>query len=237
MPRSAAACGALVTAAAVLATPALAARSTGALSWADVVASYAQVHDYTSRYEKEERAIDEGAMQWIRLSFRKPLDVRMDWMDRGGKVDQVAVYRQGYNDGKLVARKSGMLGSMIGTVHLDVHDKRALEDSRHPITEVGLGHIIEQATHAMRDGEATSGGPTVDAVDGAPAFRFDLARTGGGDALFGIAGAERASIWVDASLKLPVKVVIMDGAGTMLERHRFKELRINVGLTDQTFTL
>jgi outer membrane lipoprotein-sorting protein len=129
-----------------------------------------------------------------------------------------------------------MLGSMIGTVHLDVHDKRALDDSRHPITEVGLGHIIEQATHAMRDGQATSPGPAVDAVDGAPAFRFELTRTGGG-ALFGIKGAERASIWVDASQKLPVKVVIVDGAGAMLERHRFKELRINVGLTDQTFTL
>jgi hypothetical protein len=221
----------------VLTTPDLAARSTESVSWAEVVASYEQVHDYTARYEKEERAIDDGAMQWIRLSFRKPLDVRMDWMERGGKVDQVAVYRQGYNDGKLVARKSGMLGSMIGTVHLDVHDKRALDDSRHPITEVGLGHIIEQATHAMREGQATSAGPAADTVDGAPAFRFELTRTGGGDALFGISGAARASIWVDASQKLPVKVLIVDGAGAMLERHRFKELRINVGLTDQTFTL
>ena len=93
----------------------------------------------------------------INLSFRKPLDVRMEWVGGGGKVDQVAVYRQGQNDGKLIAHKAGMLGSMVGTLHLDIHDSRAMEDSKHPITEVGLGYIIERAEREIRSGRLTVG--------------------------------------------------------------------------------
>ena len=45
------------------------------IAWSDVVASYAAVDDYTCLYHKEERAIEHGVRQTIRLSFRKPLDV------------------------------------------------------------------------------------------------------------------------------------------------------------------
>src|SRR5437763_5153850 len=130
-----------------------------ALGWQEVVAGYERVRDYTTIYEKEERAISNGEPQHIRLSFRKPLDVRMEWLDAQGGVDQVAVYRQGQNDGKLIAHRKGTLGSLVGTVRLDVHDKRALQDSRHPITEVGLGHLIAAVSRELRDGHATIGAP------------------------------------------------------------------------------
>jgi negative regulator of sigma E activity len=44
-------------------------------------------------------------------------------------------------------------------------------------------------------------------------------------------------VWVDETLKLPVKAEVVDAAGRMLERHGFAELKLNVGLTDATFTL
>ncbi len=211
-------------------------RPDAAVVWEDVVASYERVHDYTALYDKDERAISNGEPQRIRLSFRKPLDVRMEWLNESGAVDQVAVYRQGQNDGKVIAHRSGMLGSVVGTVRLDPHDKRALEDSRHPITEVGLGHIIEQMSRALRDGHVSAHAPVEDSVEGRPAVRFEI--DGPEDArLFGVEGARRATVWVDAAQKLPIKVEIVNGAGTMLERHRFKDLRLDVGLKDATFTL
>jgi outer membrane lipoprotein-sorting protein len=206
------------------------------ITWDEVVASYARVHDYTTAYDKEERAISNGELQRIKLYFRKPLDVRMEWLDGSGNVDQIAVYRQGQNDGKLIARRHGMLGLMVGTLHLDVNDRRALEDSRHPITEVGLGHVIDQASRALRAADATAPPPVEDAVDGHPAVRFEIDAKPGAR-LFGVDGARRARIWVDAAQKLPVKVEIVNEAGAMLERHRFKDLRLNVGLGDSTFTL
>jgi outer membrane lipoprotein-sorting protein len=225
--------GAVLLATLALAT---AAASAEPITWSDVAASYAAVRDYTATYEKRERAIDRGEPQTIRLSFRKPLDVRLDWLDDKGRVDQTAVYRQGMNDGKLVARRSGMLGSMVGTVRLDPHDKRALEDSRHPITEVGLGYIIDRLARDLRDGRVTSRPVVEDTVDGRPAWRFQLDAPPGVP-LFGIAGAARAIVWVDRALTLPVKVEILDAAGAMIERHHFKNLRVNVGLTDAVFTL
>src|SRR5215831_17793989 len=99
---------AVAAAIAVLGAAVAHARAADALAWDDVVAAYGQVRDYTTLYYKEERAISNGDLQRIRLSFRKPLDVKLEWLDEKGKVDQVAVYRQGMNDGKLLAKKSGM---------------------------------------------------------------------------------------------------------------------------------
>jgi hypothetical protein len=204
--------------------------------WDTVVASYAGVHDYTCLYEKQERAISNGEMQTIRLAFRRPLDVRLEWLDDRGRVDQVAVYRQGANDGKLVAKRSGMLGSIAGTVRLDPHDRRALEDSRHAITDVGLGHLVEGIATALRAGRLTRGPVREETLDGSRVYRFEFGAAAG-TPLLDVAALQRAVVWVDRALRLPVKVELADAGDSMIERHRFKELRLNVGLTDATFAL
>jgi len=206
------------------------------IEWTDVVDRYASVRSYTALYEKKEQAISNGEPQRIRLSFRKPLDVRMEWLDDRDEVDQIAVYRQGFNDGKLLARRRGMLGSMLGTLRLDPHDRRALEDSRHPITEVGIGAVIERAAKARAEGRATIRGPVDDTLDGRPADRFEFDATSD-SALFGVPGARRALVWVDRDLRLPVKVELFDEKGSVLERHRFRDLRLDADLSDQVFTI
>jgi holo-[acyl-carrier protein] synthase len=228
-------CG-VAAAIAVVGAPAAQGRPLEPLAWSDVVAAYEPVRDYTATYDKYERAINDGDLQRINLSFRKPLDVRLEWQDEHGKVDQTAVYRQGHNDGKLLARKSGMVGGMLGLMKLDPRSGRAMSDSRHPITEVGLGHIIDEVARAMKSTQVTAKPPVDDTLDGARVVRFDL--DGPADAkLFGVEGARRVSIWVDAALKLPVKAEVVDAAGRMLERHRFTDVKLDVGLTDKTFSL
>src|SRR6266404_1832773 len=64
------------------------------VTWPEVNSAYERVLDYACIYEKEERAISNGEKQTIRLSFRKPLEVRLEWLDEQGKIDQTAVYRQ-----------------------------------------------------------------------------------------------------------------------------------------------
>jgi hypothetical protein len=206
------------------------------VTWSNVAARYATVHDYTCLYEKEERAIDHGAMQTIRMSFRKPLDVRLEWLDKAGKVDQVAVYRQGHNDGKVIVRRSGLVGSLAGTIRLDTHGTLALQDSRHPITQVGLGYIIDRVSRDLGDGRVTSPPPVDDTIDGRPYGRLQLDAPAG-MALFGIEGARRALVWIDRGLYLPSLVEILDGAAGTIERHRFRDVRLNPGLADAVFTL
>jgi outer membrane lipoprotein-sorting protein len=206
------------------------------IGWVDVAAAYEQVRDYSTLYEKEERAISNGERQTIRLFFRKPADVRLEWLDDKGDVEQTAVYRKGFNQDKLIARRKGLLGSIAGTLTLDPHSRLAMEDSRHPITEVGIGHITDVVIHDASTGAATSKFVAEEPLDGRPAFHFELDATTPAS-LGGVEGARRVDTWIDRALQLPVKVELRDASGTLLERHRFQDLRLNIGLTDQTFTL
>jgi holo-[acyl-carrier protein] synthase len=227
---------AVATAIAVLAAPGVQARQAAPLPWSDVVAAYGTVKDYTALYNKRERAIDDGDLQRIKLAFRVPLDVKLEWLDNKGTVDQVAVSRQGINAGKLLARNSGFLGATLGALNLDPRAPPAMLDSRHPITEVGIGHVIDEVTLAMKSGKVTGKRPVEDRLVGARGARFAL--DGPSDAqLFGVEGARRVSVWVDETLKLPVQAEVVDAAGRMLEKHGFAELKLNVGLTDAAFTL
>src|SRR5207244_3547627 len=128
------------------------------VTWNEVTGAYERVLDYACLYEKEERAISNGEKQTIRLSFRKPLDVRLEWLNEQGKIDQTAVYRQGFNDGKVLARQSRLLGALAGKLRLDPNEALALSDSRHPITEVGLGNIIASS---LLHRERIAGTPSV----------------------------------------------------------------------------
>ena len=125
---------------------------------------------------------------------------------------------------------------MTGTVSLDPRSRLAMQDSRHPITEVGIGHIIGQTTHDLSSGAASSTFIGEEQLDGRTALhlQLDAAATA---SIGGVEGARRVDIWIDRALQLPVKVEMRDAAGTLLERHRFKDLRLDAGLTDATFPL
>lgn len=206
------------------------------VTWNEVGSAYERVQDYTCLYEKEERAISGGEKQTMRLSFRKPLDVRLEWLSDQGRVDQTAVYRQGLNDGKVLARQSGLLGALAGKLRLDPNESLALSDSRHPITEVGLGKIIERALKDAANPRISSRFAGEEALDGGSSYKFEFTATGN-DAVGGLEAARKASIWVDRELKLPVKLELYDAANTLLERHRFKQVAVNQKLSDKTFTL
>lgn len=206
------------------------------ITWNNVSSSYEGVLDYVCLYEKEERAISDGEKQTIRFSFRKPLDVRLEWLNDQGSVNQTAVYRQGFNDGKVLARRSGLLGALAGKLRLDPNESLARSDSRHPITEVGLGKIIELALKDAANTRIGSDFAGDETLDGRPSYKFEFTATGN-EAVGGQEAARKALIWIDRELKLPVKLELYDAANTLLERHRFKEVRINRGLSDKTFTL
>jgi hypothetical protein len=205
------------------------------LRWEEVASSYDHVSAYVCLYEKEELAISKGELQTMRLSFRKPFDVRLDWLDDRGKVDQTAVYRQGANNGKVLARQSG-LASLMGTMRLDPNESLALEDSRHPITEVGLGKLIERVQRDAATSGITSRFLGEETLDGRPAYKFEF-KAEADKTVGGLVGATRSLIWIDREIKLPVKLEFYGATNTLLERHRFKNMVLNAKLTDKTFTL
>lgn len=205
--------------------------------WSDVASRFENVKDYAALYEKEEKAISKGERQTIKIFFRKPFDIRLDWLDDKGKVDQTAIYQKGKNDDKVLAKKSGMLGSMAGTMKLAPTDPLALQDSKHPITEAGLGNLIEHIITESKDPQTRIdylGEEKTD--DGRAAYKVEMTNPNKLD-LTGASSARRALIWIDKELMLPVKVEIYDSTGALLERHVFKDLKFNTSLSDKTFEI
>src|SRR5215471_19269495 len=125
---------------------------------------------------------------------------------------------------------------MSGTLSLDPNGALALSDSRHPITEVGIGKIIDRATHDAANSEISVHFDGEEPLDGRPAYKFDFVSSGNA-VVMASADASKALIWVDRELKLPVQVELYDAANALLERHHFKDIRANQKPGDKMFAL
>jgi len=103
--------------------------------------SYAQVEDYAAVFHKQERV--EGKLlpeETILLKFQKPLKVYMKWI-KDPHRDREALYVEGKDDNKMIAHEGGILG--FTTLPLDPGGSIAMRGNRHPITDVGFGHLID----------------------------------------------------------------------------------------------
>jgi len=102
------------------------------------------VPDYTATFVKQERV--DGALQdlqTIQLKLRhKPFGVYMKWLEGGDEGRQV-LFVQGENDGQLQVRLGG-IKSRLPVMQLAPTSARAMQESRHPITEMGLLELASQ---------------------------------------------------------------------------------------------
>jgi len=105
------------------------------------------VPDYTATFVKQERV--DGALQdlqTIQLKLRhKPFSVYMKWLEGGDEGRQV-LFVEGENDDKLQVRLGG-IKSRLPVIFLEPTSARAMQESRHPITELGL---LELASHVHK---------------------------------------------------------------------------------------
>jgi hypothetical protein len=102
------------------------------------------IQDYTCTFIKRERI--NGQLlpeEYVVMKARtKPFSVYMKWQKpyEGREV----IYVHGQNDGKLLAHSTGLEKVVGGTVSLDPRGEMAMENSRHAITEAGIGNLIDQ---------------------------------------------------------------------------------------------
>ncbi|MGE5194138.1 MAG: DUF1571 domain-containing protein [Deltaproteobacteria bacterium] len=103
--------------------------------------------DYTATFVKQERV--DGALQdlqTLQLKLRhKPFSVYMKWL-AGGDVGRQVLFVQGENDDQLQVRLGG-IKSRLPVMHLEPTSARAMQESRHPITEMGL---LRLASHVHK---------------------------------------------------------------------------------------
>ena len=206
------------------------------------------VDDYTCLLVKRERI--DGELQpyeHIYVKFRSgdlesedsTYGVYMKFLSPKRRRGQEALYVPHQNDGDILARKPGRRASF--DLSLDPHGRLAMRDSRYPITEFGIENLtwrlIEVAREDMQHDECEVNVYRAAKVDGRtctayevkheihqPGVRFHLAR-----------------VFVDEELNIPIRYVAFDwpeeegGQPRLLEEYTFRNIKLNVGLTDQDF--
>lgn len=203
--------------------------------------SFSRVRDYRCIFIKREFL--DGELQpyhFILLKVRnRPFSVYMRWLNpRPGREVIFAPHLHGF---KIIAHEVGVKG-VVGTIEIDPNSSRARKESRHPITEIGLGNLIRKIktrwTRAAQD----------------PRYRVEIkpnARVGNRPCVLVKTTSPpdprkyeyaRARVFFDRENRLPIRVegygwpTARFPQGILLEEYTYDRLELNVGLTDLDFS-
>ena len=197
-------------------------------------AAYDALTDYTCLFVQRERVNDKLLpVEHVQFKFKKPLMVYMKWT---GKVNrgQECLYVEGHYGGKMIARGSGLKG--LVTLKLDPKGTTAMRNRRHPITEAGIGHVIDLLLGDSDLAERHSEGQVVDKGRDKLGQRevqvFECILPA--DSRPGYY-CHRGVVGFDTGLALPVMVSVYDAQDRLLEQYRYEDLKVDVGLTDEHF--
>ncbi|MFO0810011.1 MAG: DUF1571 domain-containing protein [Gemmataceae bacterium] len=207
-------------------------------------ASFARVRDYMGTLVKEERV--NGMLQpeqYIELRVRQqPFSVYLKWQGPKQFVGQEAMFVSGKNDNRLRAKGTG-LAAIAGYVSLDPRDPRAMAQSRHVITDTGIGYLIETV---WKNYELERRFPAnvvqVKYADYAFQGKTHTCMETTHLTNNGQFYAYRTLVFFDKETKLPMRFEAYDWPtpggnpkGEKLEVYSYVNVKFNVGLTDAAF--
>jgi len=198
--------------------------------------AYTKVNDYTATFVKRERV--KGRLmprEVMFVKFAEAFRLYCKWT-QGKHEGQELIYVDGWNGGKIRAH-TGKFPDI--TVDLDPAGTLATRGQRHPITDFGLGKMIELLARDVhlagarpQDkvtyldlGTSKMSGATVRCVEATtPSARWSPYY------------AYKARICINAKTQMPVRVIIWDRDEQLLEDYTYKNVRLNVGLSDADFS-
>ena len=215
------------------------------------------VRDYSCLLIKRERI--DGELQeyrYLRTLVRreqirggrviKPMAVFMQHMESGKLKGRRVLYVEGQNDGKLLVRKGGSGAFNYLKLKIDPHGAAARRESNYPITDVGLGKMIERLIERAKDDikhDPTAANTQVShfrnaKVNGRVCTHIRVVHPKRGEGL----EFHRASLYVDDELHVPIRVVVYGWPTRqgedppLIEEYTYVDLRLNIGLTDADFS-
>jgi outer membrane lipoprotein-sorting protein len=196
---------------------------------------YNKVEDYSATFVREERI--EGKLkppEVINLEFKRPFMVRMNWL-KGPKKGRSVVYVQGENQNRMLVRLEGLIGGFFKLLFVDPHGKMAMRGSRHPITQAGIGNLVDSLVSLTQKAEKAGdlnikllGEEVIDKRKvylierTLPAKKYESPRT---------------LIYIDKELLLPIQILRFDEGGELYERYAYENLRINRDISPTVFSL
>ena len=206
--------------------------------------SYQNVNDYTCLFIKRERL--RGQVQPENLIDMKvrthPFSVYLRWLKPAASAGQEVCYVTGRYNGMMRVHSTGLLGT-VGFVSMDPRDPRALETSRHSITEAGIGNLIERYGQAW-ELENRLKQTQVRVQE----YEYNRRRCTRVETVHASnAGQQipfyRSVVYFDLENHLPIRVEnydwprsAPDPASGLVESYSYVNLRTNPGLGDAVFT-
>ncbi len=193
---------------------------------------YSNVNDYTAMLHKKELVEDRILEDRnIIFKFMKPQHFYMKWIEGDGEGTET-LYVEGKYDNELVVHLGKFLG--LFTITIDPFGKWAMENNRHPITEAGMGHIINIMEDNYKKAVNDSDSQIIIIGDTLVNNRtmylvktiFPLHKDYYGNIIY---------IYFDNENYLPVKFTVYGWKNELLEDYFFDNLKLNVGLTEEDF--
>jgi hypothetical protein len=198
--------------------------------------------DYSAEFVKRDIVNGQVHAHTTLLKYRaKPMSAYLKF--KVPHAGREVIYVQGKNDGKLLAHETG-LASLIGTISLLPTSTRAMSESKHPITEIGMAKLViglidqweaeskfgeievkyfPQATHTKLGKQKHL---VIQAVHPQRRRQFNF---------------HQSRLWIDRKTNLPVRVAHWgfparpDDKPPLLEEYTYRNVKLNVGLKDIDF--
>ncbi len=199
------------------------------------------VRDYTATFIKRELVGRRMIEQSMNMKCRaQPFSVYFDY--QGAEQGREVLFVEGEYRGKLLVHDPKGLSALAGTVQLAPNSPEAMRENRYPISKVGIANLIETIA-AQWESEtqfaeievklypnAKLGDVACQAIQSShpqprQQFRFHMTR-----------------LYLDKVTNLPVRVEQFDwpkapgGPPVLVEEYTYRDLRLNVGLTDEDFS-
>jgi len=227
--------GLLVLAAVALGLAAPAAGEGPAALLLGMEAAYARVEGYTALFVRQEvvggvpRPREEALLKW-----RRPGLMYLRWT-AGPPVGREILYVPGRNDDRMLVREPDLL-RRFATVVMAPDSPRVLQESRHPVTDIGIGRLIDlvlsDARRAAQAGELTVRDHGLARGPGGLERRLEVVFPRGRER--GYAG-HRLVLTLAADSGLPVRAIVHDRDDGVVAEYAYRDLKLDAELTAADF--
>ena len=210
---------------------------------ADCRDRYARIRDYTCSFIKSEQLDCGRTTPRYVMTMKARVEPESFYFKFRGpkKAGREAIFVAGNHGGRALVHDVGLGKLLAGTLELDPHGSRAMEDCRHPITDAGLGHLIttiaERWEAEMSPGETRVTIQPDASAAGRPCTMIQSTHTEHRpDFLF-----HTVRVYVDREHILPIRFEAFawprhpTAPPELVEDYTFQDLRLDVGLSDHDF--
>jgi len=201
------------------------------------------VRDYSCLFSKREEV--QGKLtehEHMRLKVRHgPFSIYAQFLGPQQPAGQELIYVEGRHDGLLVVQPGGIQGRIVGTVRLRPDNPLVMRGNRHPITNIGMQHLLREVYRIYQQEQARE-----DClvryyyrakVDDRLCTCIEVVHpTPGDDVRF-----HRTRLYLDDQSKLPLRFEAYRWPKSpgekppLVEEYTYRQLRVNVGFTEQDF--